>query len=95
MKTNKKHIKVRKRKKLSPDKIIYPFHKLKKAGTFFFLPGANAHRVQSARYSYQKGHPEIAEAGHKLRACKGKEKVDGVMVDGVRVFRVLIENDNL
>ena len=85
-------VKVRK-DKVRPVRNKYPFEKLVDRGDSFFLAGADAHRVRQASISFEKHHPEIAEAGDKIRVNKEKDNTDDRldpenMVDGVGVYRV-------
>ena len=70
----------------------YPFELLKKRGEYFFLAGANAHNMRQAARSYERHHPEIAEAGDRLRVNKEKDAVDdrpdALLVDGATAYRV-------
>lgn len=67
----------------------YPFYTLKKAGQYFFMPGEDPIKVRNASRSFQRYHPDIAAAGHKI--IVRTETVEGVA--GVGVYRRLISDE--
>ena len=70
--------------KKKPDRLKYPFGKLVNRGESFFLPEANTHNVRQSARSFERHHPEIAEAGDRLKV--NMERENGV--DGTGVYRV-------
>ena len=76
----------------------YPFEILTERGGSFFIPGANAHNVRQAARSFERHHPEIGEAGDRLKVNKEKDSVedgpDAPLVDGAGVYRIEKEIDS-